>query len=100
MNVDMTLKEIAAMHGVELSTAPAEPKNRLEELALDGHYTLSPETVASFLGIHPQKLRDLARDEKSRSLLGFPVIAAGRTVLFPKVPFLRFMGYEGEVVLT
>lgn len=98
MDADMTMKEYAAMYGVE---APAlTPKNRLEELAINGHYTLTPETVASFLGIHPQKLRDLARDEKSRSLLGFPVIAAGRTVLFPKVPFLRFMGYEGEVVLT
>ncbi len=82
------------------NVAPMLPRNRLEELAIDGHYTLTPETVASFINIHPQKLRDLARDEKSRAALGFPVIVAGRTTLFPKVPFLRFMGYDGDIVLT
>lgn len=73
--------------------------NRMEQLAMDGHYTLTPETAATFLGIHPQKLRDLARNEETRAGLGFPVIVAGRTTLIPKVPFLRFMGYEGEVKL-
>ena len=77
----------------------AKPFNRLEEMAMDGSYTLKPDVVAGMLGIHAQKLRDLAQDEKTRAGLGFPVTVAGRTVLIPKVPFLRFMGYEGAVYL-
>ncbi len=69
----------------------------LEELAKEPKYTLTPENVAGILGIHPQRLRELARTNPEG--LGFPVIVAGRTTLIPKVPFLRFMGYEGEVVL-
>ena len=86
---------------VEALTAMEQPKpyNRLEEMAMDGSYTLKPEVVAGMLGIHPQKLRDIAQDEKTRGGLGFPVTVAGRTVLIPKVPFLRFMGYEGAVYL-
>lgn len=93
---DMSLEQYAELYGAQ----PPDPRNRMEQLAMDGHYTLTPEAVASFLGIHPQKLRELARKEDTRAALGFPVIVAGRTTLIPKVPFLRFMGYEGEVVLA
>lgn len=87
------------MNEEEITVQEHCPSNRMEELAMDCTYTLKPDMVASLLGIHPQRLRDLAQDEKSRSGLGFPVVVAGRTILIPKVPFLRFMGYDGEVFL-
>ena len=70
----------------------------VQQIGRDGHGR-QLHAEAGMLGIHPQKLRDIAQDEKTRGGLGFPVTVAGRTVLIPKVPFLRFMGYEGAVYL-
>ena len=67
----------------------AKPYNRLEEMAMDGSYTLKPDVVAGMLGIHAQKLRDLAQDEKvmmvgdtvfdvlGANFHGLPTIAVG-----------------------
>lgn len=88
--------------GIAAFAEPVErqkPFNRLEEMAMDGKYTLKPDVVAGILGIHPQRLREIAQDEKARAGLGFPVTVAGRSILIPKVPFLRFMGYDGDVYL-
>lgn len=93
------MERMSGMDAVEMAAEQPKVFNRLEEMAMDGSYTLKPDVVAGMLGIHPQKLRDLAQDEKTRPGLGFPVTVAGRTVLIPKVPFLRFMGYEGAVYL-
>ena len=84
-----------------VSEAPVEQRhlNRMDLVACDGHYTITPEVASRFLGINPQKLRDIARTEEGRIGLGFPVIVAGRTILIPKLPFLRFFGYEGQVEL-
>lgn len=69
----------------------------LEQIALDRRLTVRIEDAAAVMGIHPQKLREQARTPEGREGLGFPVSVAGRSILIPKLPFLRFWGYDGEV---
>ena len=69
----MTLKEIAAM-----TTA-----------------TITPAIVAKATNGDPQYIRDAARDCPER--LGYPVMRLGSRTKIPRIPFLRYMGYEGEI---
>lgn len=69
----------------------------LEQIAMDRRLTVRVEDAAAVMGIKPQKLRDNARTQEGREALGFPVSVAGRSILIPKLPFLRFWGYDGEV---
>ena len=70
----------------------------LEQRAMDGRLTVRVEDAAAIMGIKPQRLREQARTQDGRDNLGFPVSVAGRSILIPKLPFLRFWGYDGEVV--
>ena len=70
----------------------------LEQLAMDGRLTVRAEDAAAIMGIKPQRLREQAHTQAGRDNLGFPVSVAGRSILIPKLPFLRFWGYDGEVV--
>lgn len=69
----MTLKEIAAMTGA----------------------TITPAVAAKALNGDPQYIRDAALKEPER--LNFPTIRIGRRTKIPRIPFLRAMGYEGEI---
>ncbi len=71
--------------------------SKLEQIAMDGRLTVRVEDAAAIMGIKAQKLREQARTQDGRDGLGFPVSLAGRSILIPKIPFLKFWGYDGEV---
>lgn len=70
----------------------------LTELAgmADKHY-LIPREVAPLLDVHPYTINVAAQNPATREKLGFPVIITGTRVRIPRIPFLRFMGYSGEI---
>lgn len=55
---------------------------------------ITPNVAAETLGSDPQTIRDQAHDDPA--LLGFPVCVVGRYTKIPRIPFLRFLGYESE----
>lgn len=58
---------------------------------------LSAEEAAGVLGCDPHKIRVMAASQEGRADLGFPVIRLGQITKIPRVPFLRVLGWEGEV---
>lgn len=67
----------------------------LNEIKTSDKVMLTPADVAEALGVDAQGIRVMAREQPER--LGFPVTVVGRGghgVRIPRVPFLRFMGYE------
>lgn len=70
----------------------------LEEIArLDRDY-LTPSQAAPVLKCNPYFISLMARTEENRKALGFPVIRMGTRTKIPRIPFLRIMGWEGEIV--
>ena len=53
---------------------------------------LRPVDVAPIIGCDPQWVRDTAKSNPEA--LGFPAIVVGTRVKIPRIPFLRFLGYE------
>lgn len=66
----------------------------LEELAKLDSVFLTPAQAAPALGCNPYLINLMANDEAKRSLLGFPVILIGCRVKIPRIPFLKFLGWE------
>lgn len=67
----------------------------IEDIKGSDKVMLTPAEVADVLGVDAQGIRIIAREQPER--LGFPVTVVGRGghgVRIPRVPFLRFMGYE------
>lgn len=60
------------------------------------HY-LTPAEAAGVLGCDPYKISVMAATEAGRRDLGFPVIRLGKHTKIPRIPFLRYMGWEGEI---
>lgn len=58
---------------------------------------LIPREVGALLNITPYTINVAAQNPETRAKLGFPVIVTGSRVRIPRIPFLRFMGYEGEI---
>lgn len=54
--------------------------------------TITAQEAAAVLRCNPQSLRDAARDEKTRTSLGFPVVVIGARILIPRQKFLEFLG--------
>lgn len=73
------------------------PEITLEGLAKMDAKVLTPKIVALVLGVHPNSICTTARTEKGRQELGFPVARIGTRTLIPRIPFLRFMGWEGKI---
>lgn len=69
----------------------------LAGLAKMGAEVLTPEFAALVLGVNPNSIRISASTEEGRSGLGFPVVRIGTRTLVPRIPFLRFLGWEGEI---
>ena len=70
----------------------------LEEIArLDRDY-LTPTQAAPVLKCNPYFISLMAKTEENRKALGFPVIRMGTRTKIPRIPFLRIMGWEGEIV--
>lgn len=59
--------------------------------------TLTADTVGKVLGCNPHSIRVMARTEEGRHELGFPVFRLGTDTRIPRVPFLRYMGWEGRI---
>lgn len=72
-------------------------KLTLAEVANMEKNNLTPDEAAGVLGCDPHKIRVLAANEKGRASLGFPVVRIGQTTKIPRIPFLRAMGWEGEI---
>lgn len=67
----------------------------IEEIKASDKVLLTAAEVAEVLGVDPQGIRIMAHEQPER--LGFPVTVVGREgrgVRIPRIPFLRFMGYE------
>lgn len=67
----------------------------LDEIKASDKVLLTAADVAEVLGVDAQGIRIMAHNQPER--LGFPVTVigrGGRGVRIPKIPFLRFMGYE------
>lgn len=58
---------------------------------------ITPTDVASVINVKPQAIRVMASTVEGRQGLGFPVIRIGADTKIPRIPFLRFMGWEGKI---
>ncbi len=72
-------------------------KLTMAEIAQMEKNNLTPDEAAGVLGCDPHKIRVLAANEKGRASLGFPVVRLGQITKIPRIPFLRAMGWEGEI---
>lgn len=59
---------------------------------------LIPSQVAQVLGCSQYYINVASQTPDGRAYLGFPVTRIGNRVKIPRIPFLRFMGWEGEIV--
>lgn len=69
----------------------------LATLADSDKIFLLPTDVAPLLDCDPHLIRLMARDEKHRQQLGFPVVVIGTRTKIPRIPFLRYMGWKGAI---
>ena len=79
------------------TTNPATCQPTLSDLAKMECLTLTPDDVARFIGCNPHTLRIMASTPDGRQGLGFPVIRLGTDTKIIRIPFLRFMGWEGRI---
>lgn len=59
---------------------------------------LTPEEAADVIGCEPHRIRVQAATPEGREAMGFPVIRLGQITRIPRIPFLRKLGWEGEIV--
>lgn len=64
----------------------------LNEIRSSDKILLTPGDIAEVIGSNPQTIRDTAL--YSPADLGFPVCRVGKYTRIPRIPFLRFLGYE------
>lgn len=69
----------------------------LSEVARMNESYITPADVASVINVKPQAIRVMASTVEGRQALGFPVIRIGTDTKIPRIPFLRFMGWEGKI---
>lgn len=72
----------------------------LSDIAQMDREVLTPEIAGKAIGISPYAISLMARTPEGCKSLGFPVIRIGSRTKIPRVPFLRFMGWEGEIAHT
>lgn len=58
---------------------------------------LTPTQAAPLLGCDPYWISLMARTEEGRRQLGFPVVRIGNRTKVLRIPFLRYMGWEGKI---
>ena len=69
----------------------------LSELAEMDCNMLTPAQVASVTGSSPYYISIMAQTQEGRDGLGFPVMRVGRNTKIPRIPFLLYMGWQGEI---
>ena len=79
------------------TTNPATCQPTLSDLAKMECMTITPEEAAKVLGCTANIIRVMARTIEGRQGLGFPVIRLGTDTKIIRIPFLRFMGWEGRI---
>lgn len=62
------------------------------EMQASSDAMLRPVDVAPIIKCDPQWVRDMARERPEA--LGFPTLVVGNRVKIPRIPFLRFLGYD------
>lgn len=70
----------------------------LAEWAQRDEMYLTPEQAADVIGCDANAIRLAAATAEGRDALGFRVIRLGNTTKIPRIPFLRVLGWEGEIV--
>ena len=79
-------------------TSNGQSPMTLSELAgMPNKLYLIPREVGELLNMNPYNINVAAQNPEYREKLGFPVIVTGTRVRIPRIPFLRFMGYAGEI---
>lgn len=58
---------------------------------------LTPAQAAPLLGCDPYWISLMARTEEGRRALGFPVVRIGTRTKVLRIPFLRYLGWEGKI---
>lgn len=58
---------------------------------------LTPENVSKVIECEANNIRIQAASQEGRIALGFPIIRIGKVTKIPRIPFLRFMGWEGQI---
>ena len=69
----------------------------LAEMARMDSTFITPAEVAEILGSNPQSIRLMASTVEGRAGLGFPVVRIGADTKIPRAPFLRYIGWEGQI---
>lgn len=64
----------------------------INEIMASEKVFLIPKDIAPVLGCDPYNISLMARDCPEQ--LGFPVVRIGTRTKIPRIPFLRFLGYE------
>lgn len=64
----------------------------IEDIRTSTRPMLRPVDVAPIIGCDPQWVRDTAKTNPAA--LGFPAIVVGKRTRIPRIPFLRYLGYE------
>lgn len=64
----------------------------IKEIMASEKAFLIPTDIAPVLGCDPYRISLMARDCPEK--LGFPVTRIGTRTKIPRIPFLRFLGYE------
>lgn len=64
----------------------------IEDIRASTAPMLRPVDVAPIIGCDPQWVRDTARSNPEA--LGFPALVVGSRVKIPRIPFLRYLGYN------
>lgn len=76
----------------------AQPTVPMSYYATKDQMYLSPDEAAEVIGCDPHYIRVMASTSEGREALGFRVIRIGSVTKIPRIPFLRFLGWEGPIV--
>lgn len=79
------------------TTNPEICQPTLSDLAKLDCMTITPEEAAKVLGCNANIIRVMARTIEGRQGLGFPVIRIGSDTRVVRIPFLRYLGWEGKI---
>lgn len=58
---------------------------------------LTTEEAAEILACDRCNISTMAATQEGREALGFRVIRIGGRTKIPRIPFLRYLGYEGDI---
>lgn len=74
-----------------------KPRLTLSAIAEMENVFLIPAQVAQVLGCSQYYINVASQTPDGRAYLGFPVTRIGNRVKIPRIPFLRYMGWEGAI---